>query len=328
MFKTFSLVVLVVVISCFCGVSHGIERTVLTDEQVSLPQHYDTKALTKLVSEHSELVIEGINNDNEPRIVILRFDDNRSQGYHSRVNIERVVTPGRFSINLAMFGLKTGDQRLLNWQQWQRFIVFSDNDEKIKINQMVITRAADFSAASMGFDLGSPDSPVLRGMKQVTPAFACIEGQHLKARNSVSGNALTRDGIEGIKSLTLNVPNGRWQVTLWFAMNGEWENLPRQQNQHITVQGKTVWQRNLSPQQWISDDYLAGQYHEAHIDGSPWQLFGDQPSRRVTTNVLVSNGRLHLDFAGHRLARPHSPPRASTSAAVAGGPAQIASSGE
>ncbi|NQZ11972.1 MAG: hypothetical protein HRT35_32875, partial [Algicola sp.] len=298
MFKTFSLVVLVVVISCFCGVSHGIERTVLTDKQVSLPQHYDTKALTKLVNEHSELVIEGINNDNEPRIVILRFDDSRSQGYHSRVNIERVVTPGRFSINLAMFGLKTGDKRLLNWQQWQRFIVFSDSDEKITVNQVVITRAADFSAASMGFDLGSSDSPVLRGMKQVTPAFAGIKGQHLKARNSVSGNALTRDGIEGIKSLTLDVPNGRWQVTLWFAMNGEWENLPRQQNQHISVQGKTVWQRNLSPQQWISDDYLAGQYQEAYIDGSPWQLFGDQPSRRVTTNVLVSNGRLQLDFAG------------------------------
>ncbi|MCJ8268145.1 MAG: hypothetical protein MJK04_01970, partial [Psychrosphaera sp.] len=261
----------------------------MTDEQVSLPQHFDTQALTKLVNEHSELVIEGINNDNEPRIVILRFDDNRSQGYRSRVNIERVVTPGRFSINLPMFGLKTGDKRLLNWQQWQRFIVFGDsNQEKIKINQVVITRAADFSAASMGFDLGSPDSPVLRGMQQVTPAFTGIKGKHLKARNSVSGsgvsgNALTRDGIEGIKSLTLDVPNGRWQVTLWFAMHGEWENLPRQQNQHIKLQGKTVWQRNLSPQQWISTDYLAGQYQEAYIDGSPWQLFGDQPSRRVTT---------------------------------------------
>lgn len=303
MFKI-SRLVPVLFLSFFCCGSYAIERHVLTDETVSLPQHYQTKALTKWVNEHSELVIEGINHDSEPRIVILRFDDDRSQGYSSRANIERVVTPGRFSINLPMFGLKTGDKRLLNWQQWQRFIVFGDaKEQKITVNQVVITRAADFSSASMGYDLGSPDSPVLRGMTQITPAFSGIKGQHLKARNSVSGsgvsgNALTRDGIEGIKSLTLNVPNGRWEVTLWFAMPGEWENLPRQQNQHISMQGKTVWQRNLSAQQWISSDYLAGQYQEAAIDGSPWQLFGDKPSQRVTANVLVSDGSLYLDFAG------------------------------
>ncbi len=299
MFKvSLSFGVAALLLMLFSGGSYATQSHVLTDEPVSLPQHFETKTLTKLVNEHSELVIEGINNDKEPRIVILRFDDNRSQGYNSRANVERVVTPGRFTINLPMFGLKTGDKRPLNWQQWQQFIVFSDNEEKISVNHVAITRAADFSAASMGYDLGSPDSPVLRGMTQITPAFAGIKGQHLRSRNSVSGNALTRDGIEGIKSLTLDVPNGRWQVTLWFAMQGEWENLPRQQNQHISAQGKTVWQRNLSAQQWISSDYLAGQYQEALIDGSPWQLFGDKPSQRVTTYVQVTDGRLYLDFSG------------------------------
>jgi hypothetical protein len=278
------------------------DTVVINDTSVYLPLHYEaaqTGEFGKAVNEHSEMIIKGINNDSEPRIIILRFDDYRSNNYRSRLNVERVVTPGPFAVHLPLFGLKTGEKRKFNWQKWRRFIVFTDSDkQKVSVDHITISRNASFSEASFGFDLGSADSPVMKGMTQITPKFAGLKGKYLRARHYVSGDALSSDGIEGIESLDVNVPNGRWDVTLWFAMRGQWENLPRQRNQHIRLQGETVWQRNLTSLEWLNNDYLAGQYQEAYLDGSVWDLFGNKPQHRTTATVTVTDGQLHLTFAG------------------------------
>lgn len=294
------------------------QTSIIEDGQTDLPQTYSIKSASHIIDGQSELVIKGTyhtndntngnksnhgNNDsNEASIVIMRFDDHRSDGYRSRLNIERAVTPGPFAIHLPLFGLKTENGRLFDWQQWQQFIVFANDDNvDIRVNHIAITRAASFSPASMGFDLGSSASPVFRGLQQITPDYSGIRGQHLRARHHVSGNALTTDGIQGIETLDLPLANGRWQVTLWFAMEGEWENLPRQQHQHILLQGKTIWRRDLNALQWLQKDYLDGQYQEAFLDGNPWQLFGDKPRQRVTATAVVTDGFLHLRFAGQTI---------------------------
>ncbi|MFT4928092.1 MAG: hypothetical protein ACI8WB_004207 [Phenylobacterium sp.] len=277
------------------------DTSLLIDEQVWLPHEHSIDS-PYVIDAQSEFVIKGVNHDSEPRIVVLRFDDHLSIGYRSRLNIERVITPGPFAIHLPLFGLKTEDSRVFDWQKWKQLVLFTDSEAKnVSVDRVEISRVATFSAASKGFDLGSANSPVLRGMTQITPGFNGLQGQYLSARTHVSGNALTTDGIQGISSLDLPVANGSYQVTLWFAIQGEWENLPRQQNQHILVQNKTAWQRDISPVQWLKDDYLAGQYQEAHLDGTPWQLFGDKPQQRVTTTAEVTDGQLHLRFEGATL---------------------------
>ncbi len=276
----------------------GSQTIVISDDSVTLPKNYRIKS-SYAIDAQSEMVIQGNNLDSQARIVILRFDDSHSTSYRTRLNIERLVNPGPFTIHLPLFGLKTAKKRQFEWDQWRKFVIFSnEGDGDISVKNVVISRAANFSNASQGFDLGSKSSPVLTGMSQIAPGFKGLKGKHLKARHHVSGNALTSDGIEGIDSLDIPLPNGHWDVTLWFAMQGAWENLPRQRNQHIRVQDKTVWQRDLTPQQWLKSDYLAGQQREAWLDGTPWQLFGEQPAQRVTTSVEVSDGLLHIKFSG------------------------------
>jgi hypothetical protein len=292
----------VVMLLLCCASVSASQRVVINASTIELPLHYlanDTKRFGQGVNEHSELVIEGVNHDSKARIVVLRFDDGSSTNYRSRLNIERVVRPGAFAVHLPLYGLKTGIKRKFNWRNWQKFILFSDGDgKKVSVDRISITKDASFSEASLGYDLGLVDSPVLKGMRQITPKFIGLKGRRLKGRHYVSGNPLNSDGIEGIESLDVDVPNGRWDVTLWFAMKGEWENLPRQRNQHIKMQGKTVWQRNLTPMQWLKSDYLAGQYHEAYLDGTPWQLFGNKPKHRITATVEVTDGQLHLSLSG------------------------------
>jgi len=278
------------------------DTLVISDQSALLPLDYradQTEVFRQVINEQSEMVIEGENRDTEPRIVILRFDDISSSGYGSRLNIERVVTPGPFTIQLPLYGLKTPSGRIFDWQSWQRFILFDDNEQKdILVNRISISRAANYSSESFGFDLGTANSPVLTGMTQITEAYPGIRGQHMSDRHFASGNAMTSDGIEGIESLTLLVPNGHYDVTLWFTMEGQWENLPRQLNQQIKLQGQSVYDRQLTAQQWLSQHYFMGQNKEAWIDGSPWQLFGDQDYQRVTAEAQVNDGKLYIDMAG------------------------------
>ena len=228
------------------------DGTVIINEQVrNLPLDYmeeQTSVFRVAINEQSEIIIEGENHDDEPRIVILRFDDGNSYNYNSRLNIERVVIPGAFTIQLPLFGLKTPSGRIFDWQSWQRFIIFIDKpSEQVSAGAITISTAANFSERSFGFDLGTATSPVMTGMTQITESYPGLSGQYLNDRHFPSGNAMTSDGIEGIDSLTLPIPNGTYDVTLWFTMQGQWENLPRQMRQSILVQGQSALSRDWSP---------------------------------------------------------------------------------
>lgn len=296
----------VLLLSLSLGVNHlayaSAERVIINEDVRDLPFDYlaeQTAVFRQGINEQSELVIEGENRDTEPRIVILRFDDDKSYNYISRLNIEQVVVPGPFKIQVPLFGQKTPNGRLFEWDTWKRFILFSDKpDRPVVAGAVSISSAANYSARSFGFDLGNASSPVLTGMTQITPDFAGVRGQHVSARRFASGNALITDGIEGIESLTLDIPNGSYDVTLWFTMQGLWENLPRQLEQRISVQGQSAFNRKWTAEQWLENHYLMAEDKEAWFDGSPWEIFGDNAYQRLTTIAEVTDGQLVIAMNG------------------------------
>jgi hypothetical protein len=182
------------------------EPMVINSQTAQLPLDYaeeQTQSFRIVINPRSELVVEGNNQDSEPRIVILRFDDNSSSSYNTRLNIERVVIPGPFTIQIPLFGQKTPSGRIFDWNSWRRFILFSDaSDRNVMAGNITIVDEANYSDASYGYDLGTTTSPVLTGMTQITPSYPGISGQHLSNRHFASGNAMTSDGIEGIEALT------------------------------------------------------------------------------------------------------------------------------
>ena len=275
---------------------------VINDQVRDLPLDYlevQIAVFRQSINEQSEIVIEGENRDTEPRIVILRFDDDKSYNYISRLNIERVVIPGPFKIQVPLFGQKTPNGRLFEWQSWKRFILFTDNAQRpVVAGNITLNHAANYSSRSFGFDLGNDSSPVLTGMTQITADFAGIKGKYLSARRFASGNALITDGIEGIESLTLDIPNGSYDVTLWFMMEGLWENLPRQLEQRISVQGQSALNRVWTPQQWLENHYLMAEDKEAWLEGSPWEIFGDNAYQRLITIAEVTDGKLVINMNG------------------------------
>ena len=280
----------------------GAQAAVFQEEKTSLPVNWtDNEVLpqAKAVDEHAAMVVEGINHHDEPRIVILRFDDKRSDGYHSRLNVERPVRPGPFSLHLPLTGLKTPDKRPFDWSSWRGLYVFADKAARhIEVSRVAIENAAPFSDASYGFDLGSKSSPVMTGMTKINKGFPGLVGKHLRARHAASGDALLSDGIEGIERLLLPLPNGRWHITLYHAMPGEWENLPRQLSRHIRLQGKTVLQQQWDAVKWLQDVYLAGQNDEAVFDGNLWSLHGDRKGQSISAEVKVSDGLLRIEMLG------------------------------
>lgn len=254
---------------------------------------------SRQIKAHTALVVKGFNGDTESRIVILRFDDKASGGYHSRLNIERPVNPGAFELHLPLSALKTPDKRLFDWSSWQKFYLFADrNDKQIQITDIALTDDAPFGEQSFGFDLGGKQSPVMTGMSKINIGYAGLKGKHLRARHHSSGNALTSDGIQGIEQLYLRVPNGTWDVVLWHKMPGEWENLPRQLDSKILLQGKPVLTRKLTAKQWLATEYLQGQSQEAHIDGDFWTLHGQRPQDRTQAQVKVTDGILRIALNG------------------------------
>lgn len=282
--------------------SVGLMAASLLSDDQTLPFHQvssEPLSVADKVNDTAALVIKGENNDIENRIVILRLDDKHATGYHTRLNIERPVRPGPFELHLPLAGLKTPNKRLFDFASWNKFYLFADkHDAKITVSAVEIQDSSPFSSASFGFDLGASDSPVMTGMTKVTTDYPGISGKYLRARYTASGNALTIDGVEGIEQLHLPLPNGTWRVRLWHRMPGEWENLPRQMMRKILVQGKTALARELSPSQWLAQDYFNGKDSEAVLDGDLWQLHGKRSFEWVETQATVTDGYLHIAMQG------------------------------
>ena len=248
------------------------------------------------------LEIQGINPGNREHILVIRLDDKAEPGFSDRVNLERVIPPGRFRIQTPIMGLKTPSGRVFDAKQLTRLIAFADEQSGMIIETSRFRYPQPLGHGAKGWDLGKTTSPVWPGFSLLTPDSPLLNGSMLNAidrgEKKQAADALTFDGIRGIETMTLPLPAGQWFVTLWIRDPGEWEYLPHPLNIQINAEGKTVYQQQLTPEAWINDQYLNGIQREPQPMDSSWRLFGQRRSHRISFAVEVDQDGMQLQFSG------------------------------
>ncbi|OED45661.1 hypothetical protein ACH42_04825 [Endozoicomonas sp. (ex Bugula neritina AB1)] len=273
---------------------------VLVDEEQTLPlKHFfsDDPVLAG-----TELIVSGKNFSNQQQRLIFRLDNASSNNYRSRVNQEYSIPSGDFTLTIPMTGLRTSGGQTLK-QPYSQLILFTiDGKSELQLKDVRITAPEALPDNTLALDFGHKDSPVFPGFQSVLDSDPQLTGKML-TRFRKSGDALIRDGIEGIDSINIPWPNGQWKLSLWAQEQGEWEYIPHYLSRKIFVENNKLIDQKWTVQEWIKEVYLAGTRKEADIDGDLWQLVGERRSGLIQKKIQISDGSLTVNLKGDRSAR-------------------------
>lgn len=249
------------------------------------------------------LVISGNNPASSDAIVVIRADDSRNPGYADRANIERVIPPGEFHLDVPFASFRTPAGRQLDLSALEQIIVFAGREtEGFVIQDVSVNNPPPLGKGIFAWDLGPVGSAIWPGFNPLTPDSPLLAGHYLqgidRSARMQAADALTFDGIRGIETMALPLPAGKWNITLWLRDPGEWEYLPHPLEREIRVDGRTVFQQRRNPQAWIDEVYLGRQNEKVSPRSSSWDHFGERKSDRVTFNVSSSGKPVLLSLLG------------------------------
>jgi len=246
-----------------------------------------------------ELVVTGDNPSAQAVTLVLRMDDGKSRAYATRVNYERVLPPGPFTLRFAVSGLRTPSGRILDSGDIRALMLFvADGQPELKLSKINVEAGLELPAGSHAWDLGPDDGPVFPGFERVGVSDSRLKGKFMRPVHRPSGDALLADGIRGLERLRVALPNGRWRVTVWLEDLGEWEYLPHPLQRTIRANGKVVHQESWTAKDWVERRYLGGYAAEAVLDGDPWQVFGARRGGRTTFSIDINDGWLAVTLTG------------------------------
>lgn len=249
---------------------------------------YDT---TNRPARHSTYQITGLNPSDSPQIVIIKIADKKNAPYHDRVNEERWVLPGPFTLWVQPAALQTPKGRFLKLDSLVRTTVFSP--ARLEFTDMREKEAPP--PFPYAFDFGPPDSPIFSGFRGVDPTSPLFTQGTPKAFIRKGVDSLIRDGIKGVTKFETPLPNGNWMVHLWTEDVGEWETLPPLYERRIRANGKDISVTKQDHATWVSRRYLQGSRDRAD---HPWAAFGARRGGLIQAPLTVTNGHLTLEFAG------------------------------
>ncbi|PJG60146.1 hypothetical protein [Aeromonas cavernicola] len=251
------------------------------------------------IGSDDELVIEGDNPSPLSTTLILRVDDTASVGYGSRVNLERIIPPGPFTLRFALSEWRTNQPRALALDKLTDLYLFTaDTTSAMTIKKWYWTAGLTLPSDTIALDLGPADAPRFSGFDAVTPGDPRLIG-HPTPILRPSGDALIRDGLRNLDGLNLAVPPGRYELTLWLDDPGEWEYVPHPLERTVLINGEPIWAEQWQPQQWLKHRYLAGQMREALPNPDPWQLLGASQGGPVTITLTHAGGPFNVQLIGH-----------------------------
>lgn len=264
----------------------------LLDQDVELPWQMNmNKQQVSALSDTDILVINGLNPNPGSELLVIRFDDAGSHDYYSRTNLERRVKTGRFELRISLGGLKKENKQSLDINNLKRLYVFNANKyqtdllgsqgkkterKAIAITSIGIEQDEPFPEHIQAYDFGTRHSEVLEGSQPVSlvvnnKSFSPIKlfGQ-MRAVERPGPEPWARDGIAGIEELRMPLEKGLWRIVLFREDLGEWENLPRQMNLGLAINGITqiTTASKQSPSQWYQHEYLKFYHQPAKTD--PW----------------------------------------------------------
>jgi len=249
-----------------------------------------------------EILVAGENAGPDPAILVVRLDDTRSADYWSRVNLERRVPPGPFRFRLPVAGLTTPRGRPIDLMALTKAFVFAaDQGPSVSITEVAVQAASPLASPLgpvLALDLGPRGSPVFPGFQPMTTDDPRLHGAAFKEIRRPGADALIGDGLEGVEHLTLAPGPGRWRVVLWTEDTGEWEYVPHALERRIRINGRTVFERRLTPDAWIRDVYLAGRDDEWRPGLGPWEAFGSRRGGRIEAIADAVGGEIRIELAG------------------------------
>lgn len=275
----------------------GLTPLPMTGNQT--PQRLDLSTHNWPIGSDDELVIEGHNPSARPQTLILRIDDEASVNYRSRVNLERMVTPGPFTQRFALSEWRTSQPRALALDKLTKLYLFmADNAPSLTIHRWYWVPGLTLPEGTIALDLGAAAAPRFTGFEALSPGDPRLIG-HPTPILRPSGDALVRDGLRNLDGVRLEVAKGRYQLTLWLDDPGEWEYLPHPFERSVLVNGEPIWAEQWQPQEWLTQRYLAGQSREALPNPDPWQLFGARQGGPVHVTLNHPGGPLTITLVGH-----------------------------
>ena len=245
------------------------------------------------------VVVEGHVEATSPIVLVLRIDDDWSDGYASRVNEERLVPPGPFRWTVPLRGLKTSGGRLLRDQTLRRIHLFNASPKgRADVTVFRFEEAPALPVGTVGFSLGASDAPLFPGFERIAPGDGkIVYGKALPVRRP-GVDPLIGSGLRDVQRLVLPWPAGRAAVTLWVEDVGEWETLPYALRRRIRINGIDVLDETLTPEEWIDGRYLRGLNVEYRAGDDSWEAYGRRRGGQFTVEVPVAGDGISIELAG------------------------------
>ena len=313
------------------------QKVLVEDTYLPWKMKLDRHSIDRL-QERDVLVIKGNNPNDQSQLLVIRIDDRNSYDYYSRTNLERRINSGTFELRISAQGLKKENKQPLDIEKLKYIYIFNGqktvrgnkqrNIKDIKIDYVTVEQDRQLPDYVRAYDFGSRHSEILEG---TTAVNLKLNKQANKQENKQANDAIQlfgqmseidrpgpdpwmRDGIAGIEELRMPLAKGLWRIILFREDLGEWENLPRQMNLGIALNGikqpyLNAENNRQTPAQWFQQEYL--RFYRQTADRDPWldivshrglvqsydfeqateelsiQLLGDSPQQRFISGLIL-----------------------------------------
>ncbi len=246
----------------------------------------------------AELVLRGENRDPMPRLLVLRVDDRASPTYTDRVNAERLVQPGPFTLRLRLALQATPRGRALELGALRQAIAHVPQG-MVVLASLALEAPPALPEGVRGWSFAAPGAAPLAGFEPVAADDPRVSGPAPRLVRRPGDEPLLGRGMARVTRFAAPLPPGRWQVTLFTEDPGEWETLPPVLEHRIRVNGQDFLYVRRSAEDWVRDRYLAGRDREARLDETPYAALGAHRGGRVQGVVQVGEAGLVVELAGH-----------------------------
>ncbi|HRK18194.1 MAG TPA: hypothetical protein PK970_04495 [Hyphomicrobiaceae bacterium] len=264
-----------------------------------LPRTFEPPSAVAFADD-DELVLEGTVTGSKPAAVALRIDDDKSTSYASRYNDERMLPPGPFRMTFGLKGLKTPSGRILDHQNVQRMFVFVWKDAAdVMLTKFAIEKGIVLPPGAKGYSLGAADAPLIAGFERIAPGDTKLQSRgRIDVVRRPAPDPIVANGLRGVKTLALPAPKGRVRVTVWSEDPGEWEDLPRELDRRITVNGRDLRVVKATADDWIAARYLAGRDREHTTTDDAWTAYGRHRGHRRHLDIDATAGNVTIELSG------------------------------
>jgi hypothetical protein len=103
---------------------------------------------------------------------------------------------------------------------------------------------------AMGWDLGPPDGPLVKGFQRLSESDPRLSGDNLSSLRRPGADAMTTDGIVGVRRVTLEVPAGAFRLVLVTDDLSRTTTIAAPLGDQVVINGRRHLIMQPGPQAW------------------------------------------------------------------------------